>query len=527
MRFFIFFVCFAIAVPQVFGEESCPNETGYDPTPPELKHILARHQQWLDKIDDKNKVHGTSDKERQDPLRANLCNMNLKYANLNGANLKHADLTGANLTRATLNRANLSYATLDEANLTDARLSGADLTNADLIDVNLTNAVLFKADLTNAVLFKADLTSASLDGANLTIANLVSADLSNATLKEANLTSANLTHANFSNAKLNGANLTKAQLIETNLSNTDLSKANFTNAKLKGADLTNANLTEANLSNATLSGANLTNAELSGASLSSADLTNANLTDANLSKANLSNAKLNGANLSNALYEPASNSLPNLDNLIGNDSLYKVRYKNPRALVTLRVAYYQSGLKYEAKKITRLLNQRETLRLLTPQNKDEGVNIFSRIEWVFKQIFFELPTDWGVEPGRALKILLFGVGFFMVFYLVALQAPEADAGIWRIRARERLRDEDKDDKELIRPAGFWSALSTALYFSLLSAFHFGWKDLNVGSWIHRIQHKEYTFRATGWVRTAAGIQSLISVYLVAMWALTYFGRPFD
>jgi hypothetical protein len=71
------------------------------------------------------------------------------------------------------------------------------------------------------------------------------------------------------------------------------------------------------------------------------------------------------------------------------------------------------------------------------------------------------------------------------------------------------------------------ALPLALYFSLLSAAHIGWRDLNVGSWIARIQPREYMLRATGWVRVVSGIQSLLSVYLVALWVLTYFGRPFE
>ena len=42
-----------------------------------------------------------------------------------------------------------------------------------------------------------------------------------------------------------------------------------------------------------------------------------------------------------------------------------------------------------------------------------------------------------------------------------------------------------------------------------------------------MQTHEYTLRATGWVRAVAGCQSLLSVYLLALfWALTYFGRPF-
>ena len=43
----------------------------------------------------------------------------------------------------------------------------------------------------------------------------------------------------------------------------------------------------------------------------------------------------------------------------------------------------------------------------------------------------------------------------------------------------------------------------------------------------RIQKSEYILRATGWPRTVAGLQSLLSVYLLALWVLTYFGRPFD
>jgi len=67
---------------------------------------------------------------------------------------------------------------------------------------------------------------------------------------------------------------------------------------------------------------------------------------------------------------------------------------------------------------------------------------------------------------------------------------------------------------------------TGFYFSFLSAFSIGWKEINVGYWIQRIQFQENTMQATGWLRTISGLQSLISVYLLAMWALTYFGQPF-
>jgi hypothetical protein len=39
--------------------------------------------------------------------------------------------------------------------------------------------------------------------------------------------------------------------------------------------------------------------------------------------------------------------------------------------------------------------------------------------------------------------------------------------------------------------------------------------------------REYTLGATGWVRVVSGVQSLLNFYLLAVWALTYFGRPFE
>jgi len=65
----------------------------------------------------------------------------------------------------------------------------------------------------------------------------------------------------------------------------------------------------------------------------------------------------------------------------------------------------------------------------------------------------------------------------------------------------------------------------AFCFSLLLAFHIGWHDLNVGSKVMRFQTNAYTLRAEGIVRSVSGLQSIVSVYLLALWALTYFGTP--
>jgi hypothetical protein len=64
------------------------------------------------------------------------------------------------------------------------------------------------------------------------------------------------------------------------------------------------------------------------------------------------------------------------------------------------------------------------------------------------------------------------------------------------------------------PAVHWLlACIAGLYFSALSSFQMGWRELNVGTWMTRLQPREYNIRATGWVRTVSRIQSLMSVYL--------------
>ena len=151
-------------------------------------------------------------------------------------------------------------------------------------------------------------------------------------------------------------------------------------------------------------------------------------------------------------------------------------------------------------------------------------------------VFFEWTTDYGLSYGRPILILLGLIVAFTLVYppalVIAPKRPD-DSGIFRIWPEgriqcsgERLTSADDIIVERLTPRGI-AALGQAFYFSVISAFHVGWRDLNVGSWIARMQPREYTLRAKGWVRVVSGAQSLISVYLIAMWALTYFGRPFE
>jgi hypothetical protein len=123
---------------------------------------------------------------------------------------------------------------------------------------------------------------------------------------------------------------------------------------------------------------------------------------------------------------------------------------------------------------------------------------------------------------------------FALFYGLAIMMTQQNHGIYRVWPKERIEMGQTDGElvetikvERLHTRSIVLAVAYMLYFSLLSAFHIGWREFTVGHWITRLQAREYTLRATGWVRTISGLQSLISVYLLALWALTYFGRPFE
>ena len=54
----------------------------------------------------------------------------------------------------------------------------------------------------------------------------------------------------------------------------------------------------------------------------------------------------------------------------------------------------------------------------------------------------------------------------------------------------------------------------------------GWRELSVGTWLSRMQPREFALLPCGWVRVVSGLQSVLSVYLLAMWFSSEFLRPF-
>lgn len=408
----------------------------------------------------------------------------------------------------------------------------------DLCDTTLHGLNLNGLNLSYISFMGSDLSQTSLQKANLTHANLTKAYLVEASLQEANLQYANLEKARLENAKLNNANLRQADLNHANLMNADLSGANLIFANLKGANLQGANLTGAQLNWVDLSETNLTDAILTQTNLESADFTRAKLI-----RTILTGAKFTDANLYQAFYQPKLNTLPELLIFPSVKNFQTTQFSDfnlwKANLTELRAAFKELGIRSMDRLMTATIKYQE-MRLKWQQGG------WSIIDSAFNYVFFYLTCNFGVEPGRPLRLFLLGIFLFAIPYRYALSYPTKQAGIIAIWHEKRFQDWDKvhflDEKTqslckllsshcLNKQKGSFyhqfHLLQLSLFFSLLSAFSIGWKDINVSNWISHLQAREITLKGKGWVRAMSGFQSLFSAYMIVLWVFTYFASLFE
>lgn len=447
--------------------EHCPYQWRVVPDD-ELKVILKKHANWLKQdhlslIDIYGDRYGAIISEKFFNL--------LQRFGIDRRNFDKYNLQDGPQSQETEAQEKSDEELAERANLCRAILRGKNLDGALLKRANLRNAILVKAVLNNA-----NLAGADLDYVHLEDAELNNTNLSGASLKHAILISAKAQNSDFSNAILESAILDNAVLLKTRLENASLIRAKFTEADLRGASLQYSDILESNFEKARLHDANFVGVELQKNSIFK-DLAPENF---------------------------------------------------PDGLVSVREKFKSAGDRDEERYLTFLIRSNETKSASWPEK-------------YFNFIFFEYPSDYGYSPGKPLVLLGCLVLFFAAIYYIAivLQSISANATrIYQVWPEGRI-DVSKltggkgelADKSKVNPLApeyrLLSGIWYAFYFSLISAFHIGWRDLNVGNWLNRLQPQEYIMRPTGWVRVVSGAQSLISVYLLALWVLVYFGRPFE
>lgn len=298
-------------------------------------------------------------------------------------------------------------------------------------------------------------------------------------------------------------------------------------------------LADVNLAGSTFQGGDLAGADLQGALLIGArfkdtglarvDFSQADLRDAHFSAANLRDANFFGANLDGVLYQPVLQALPDIANMAYARNLHGLRYEqSPLQLGELREALYRGGLNDKAREVTFAIER--SRRVIDGASE----TVLGTLSSLARLVAFEWPVGYGMYPFRPLLVLLALIPIFAPIYYVAAVQGGRFGDIW-IRGPENPIGRTSLDRwipvsqflsgGLVRKGLKYAAV--AAWFSVMSAFRIGYRDVNVGDWITRLQPNEYLLAATGWCRTVSGLQSLISVYLLALTVLCIIGRPFD
>lgn len=484
--------------------ERCPYPAGWKPGA-QLNDIISDHQKWLSSRGARPSAVQPATSGGQ---RANLCNADLAAAELSNVNLSRANLRSALLNGAMLASARLDEADLSFASLADAFASDAIARNANLQGANLINTFFNEAQLDGTNFLGAKMRGIYLQQASLINADLNSADLEQAKLQGAKLRGANFEVANLQDAQFGGAELNNARLVFANMMRADLQ-----GARMIRSDLSHSDLTRANLRSAILIRADLREARLDGCDLTNADLNSAKLIDATLSKAVLAYA-----DLSDAIYAPRSP--PPDDHIAGLKGLATLTFPQGRSegLIQLRRIANLSETRPAARELTYALERGQARHDVgawseSPAQAVAAALRIAALEWT---------TGYGLYPGRALLLLvMIGLAVIPVYAMAVTANGSNRAAVFRVDLNPVSRSGAAGISRL--QARGMRAVAWSAYFSLSSSVSI-WRGFKVA--LASLQPHSFLLESTGWVRSVAGVQALISAYLVVIWGMTAFFRPF-
>ena len=325
-------------------------------------------------------------------------------------------------------------------------------------------------------------------------------------------------------AHLNGANIsgtgTRAKLAPRTRKGYSLG-INLTRARLTGAEIKSVIAKETLLRFSLLIGVDFSKTNLSGAVLHDADMRWSNLKDSILTGADFADTDLQGV-----IFEPKSGALPEVAGISSAHNLEKLTFReSPNQLSQLREAFYDANLNEQAQRITYAIQH-------TKRIQDAERGFIGQISSLARFLAFEWTVGYGMNALRPILIVLVLIPVFAGVYFIALVNSGATR-LWVSRQSGAV-SYNKADRwipvdRVIRANSVrrrWRLLRLAMWFSLMCAFRVGFREIDIGQWLSRLQPRQYILGARGWCRSIAGLQSLISVYLLALSILCLVGRPF-
>jgi uncharacterized protein YjbI with pentapeptide repeats len=408
-----------------------------------------------------------------------------------------------------------------------AELCKAQLQQLDLSDVDLSGAIIASSDLTGVVLHRSRLVGTFINGSTLNGIQAYQANFSHVSADSASFCGADLSRANLQSADLSDSKLLPETAQHQCMQPPDfaacdtLEKYHATPTHLDASDLSNAQFHSADMRCTLLGQTNLTQTDFSGATMGGAALTEVHLSDTKFSR----------VEMSGLYYWPLSGS-PDPFALGGIRGLWAVRiFPHQQAVVVaLRKQLLDDGLRDSEREATYAIEHS-----VTQEDLRSPLWTFGWLLGWIRYLGLEVPTGYGLYPESALAcIALFWALFTPLYVLVILSGGATNAIIQRF-PQGRIDRADQYDVKIsgesvayrVVARSLLSAWRSAAYFSLMSAINIGFQQVTPGDWVRRVQLRDYTLEGIGIGRSLAGTQALLGVYLLALWVLTRFGRPFQ
>jgi hypothetical protein len=311
-----------------------------------------------------------------------------------------------------------------------------------------------------------------------------------------------------------------------------LKKAEFTDCDMSGSDFTAVNGEEIKFRHDTLTKARFDAAKLKGSIFEGGDLKDATFL---------------ASDMSGVLFAP--DTLPNDRSLARALSLSRIRAPyNEVALFQLRNQFREAGNASQAREITYAIESGRQERYAGECSTGlDSTLVIGRGErlaacgmYSIRALAFSFTCHFGLTPWRPLLLLVYmwvlcTILLFVILAstrkrLVSIAVTRALGGKTRVREygigefREHLVFNAKGLRRLVRSVLRFLRISARL--SLVNLFNLQFRDVEVGKWLRMMSFRDYDLKPKGIVRTISGIESILSLYLIALWVLVYFGDPF-
>jgi hypothetical protein len=351
----------------------------------------------------------------------------------------------------------------------------------------------------------------SLANGHFDLLNLRGSDLSHTSFSDTTIGDGHFEYCSLRNTRFHGAKISTGSFVGVDAVGSDFACSTLGVSGGSGVYFSNWGNEGSRLAISTFECATATNVHFGPSDLAGVDFT----------AADLSGADFTGTDLLRVDWEPRENPQPffiaravNLSRLVYHES-------NRTPILKLKRALQDCGYARAARQVNAAIQQGEATTL--------------------EMLLFGLPCEFGAAPARPLIIavaLWLAMGFV---YRRALRASSRD-GLFLLVPR--IPDRGDGRRRIIRlvvkerlpgtsgrlarwVTAQFRGLNTGLLYSTLSSLSLGFKEFSFGQWFRMALPNGIDIVGKGWPRVLGGIQSVLTLYLLALAILCYFGRPFD